>query len=97
MVKRFPNLQNLFKVASLFGGNPLEGSITAQGLWIESYVLEKLPLEESVILVADSMADLIDGKIGFQNELLGRFHPSVDEVLNGWFAVLLGENAAELG
>ncbi len=55
-------------------------------------MLEKLPLEKSMILVADSMADFIDREICFQDELLGRVHSPVDEVLYGRLAVLLGKN-----
>ena len=50
-----------------------------------------------MILVADSMADFIDREICFQDELLGRVHSPVDEVLYGRLAVLLGKNTAELG
>ena len=74
-----------------------KGSIAPQGFRIESDVLEKLPLEKSMILVADSMADLIDREIGFQDELFGRIHPPVDEILYGRLAILLGKNTAELG
>ena len=76
---------------------PSKGSIASQGYRIESNVLEKLPLEKSMILVADSMADFIDREICFQDELLGRVHSPVDEILYGWLAVLLGKNTAELG
>ena len=44
-----------------------KGSIASQGFWIKSDMLEKLPLEKSMIFVADSMADLIDIEIGFQD------------------------------
>lgn len=58
-------------------------------------------LEDGIEVVrvhnADGLTDLVDGKLGLKQKLLGLFHAGVAEVIAERIAGLRGEDLAEVG